>query len=234
MMSSSQYYDKMAASYETLMDQRNTFLLAVESLIFELSSGKSVNNYLDVGCGNGIRSMRIMEGLKPEHSLLIDESKEMIQAASFLRNEKVQVEKCDFLEMKSNAPFQIITCLWNVFGHLESKSLRLAFLKQMHSLLDQNGLLFIDINNRYNVNQYGWPNVMRNMLRDILRLKDSGKFALQKEGDISNVYVHNPFEFDKLITEAGFSRLRKIYIDYRTGHAVKSFIRGQTVYCIEK
>ena len=234
MMSSSEYYDKMAASYGTLISQRNAFLLAVESKIFEINSGRIVNNYLDVGCGNGIRSKRIMDGLKPGYSLLIDESKEMIQVASFLENEKVQVKKCDFLAMKGNTPFQVITCLWNVFGHLESKSLRLAFLKQMHALLAQNGLLFIDINNRYNVNQYGWLSVLKNWMSDIFRLPEAGKFALQNEGDISFVYVHNPFEFDKLIADAGFSKIRKIYLDYSTGREVTSFFRGQTVYCIEK
>lgn len=66
-------------------------------------------------------------------------------------------------------PFQVITCLWNVFGHVPEQH-RLIFLENLRNLLAREGRLYIDVNNRYNSRAYGWKVVLKNMLRDFVSL----------------------------------------------------------------
>ena len=64
--------------------------------------------------------------------------------------------------------FSVITCLWNVLGHIETNQKRLAALARMRRLLSDDGVIFIDVNNRYNAVNYGVLPTVGRMLYDFI------------------------------------------------------------------
>ena len=64
--------------------------------------------------------------------------------------------------------FSVITCLWNVLGHVETNQKRLTALTRMRRLLSDDGVIFIDVNNRYNAVNYGVLPTIGRMLYDFI------------------------------------------------------------------
>lgn len=231
-MRSKEYYDNIAKDYDVISKYRAKYLLAIES---EINQSKHVLNYLDIGCGDGERSLRIIEAIRPPRAVLLDESDEMIKQFKGNTGINIETKVGGFLEIKLNEKFDLITCLWNVFGHLDSQETRLEFLRKMFSHLNEGGLIYIDVNNRYNARNYGGWNVLKSMIRDFFKVKGTGYWDLKTDNEVSSkVYIHNPFELDRMIRKAGFSNFQKLYFDYYTGKKVKSFLKGQLLYRIQK
>lgn len=231
-MRSKEYYDKIANDYSALLKHRARYLRAIEN---EINNSNQIHSYLDIGCGDGERSRRIIELICPSRAVLIDESVEMIKRFKGPKNINIETKVGDFLAIELNEKFDLISCLWNVFGHLDSPKIRLEFLIRMFNYLNTGGCIYIDVNNRYNAKNYGRWNVMKSMIKDFIRLKGRGYWNLKADNNISSkVYIHNPFELDRIIRKAGFSNFQKLYFDYDTGKRVNSFFQGQILYIIQK
>ena len=56
----------------------------------------------------------------------------------------------------------------NVRGHIETNQKRLMALTRMRRLLDDDGVIFIDVNNRYNAVNYGVLPTIGRMLYDFI------------------------------------------------------------------
>ncbi len=231
-INSEEYYNDIASNYNNFLIDKDLYLRAVER---EICKTDNIKSYLDIACGDATRSLRIVEVIKPDKVVLIDESKHMIERARFKKNLDLELVNMDFFDYHSKITFDMITCLWNVFGHLVDKNQRLNFLIKIHSLMSNNGVLFIDINNRYNIDYYGFKNVFLNIVKNILGVKNVGSYNLKaSNGLISKVYIHKPNEFDKLINLAGFQIIEKKYFNYETGAEVDSSWRGQIFYKLTK
>src|SRR6202034_945404 len=53
------------------------------------------------------------------------------------------------------AEFDVITCLWNVLGHIFPSASRLGGLRQFARLVSPHGRIFVDVQHRYNARHYG-------------------------------------------------------------------------------
>ena len=51
--------------------------------------------------------------------------------------------------------FDVVTCLWNVLGHILPSAARAEMLRQFARLVSAEGKIFIDLNHRYNARHYG-------------------------------------------------------------------------------
>jgi SAM-dependent methyltransferase len=231
-MNSKEYYNKIADDYSAMLLKRERYLKAIEN---EVCNSKDVKNYLDIGCGDGSRSIRIISELKPLKSILIDESDQMVNLFTVRKDLNIQLITGNFLNEEFKDTFDVIACLWNVLGHVETRELRLAFLKKIYNLLDESGTLYFDVNNRYNIRTYGKLNVISNIIKDFFKLKKTGYWRINPKKNVSSiVYIHNPFEMGKLLKEAGFMKFKKLYFDYNTGTKVNSFFAGQILYKVQK
>jgi SAM-dependent methyltransferase len=232
-INSVEYYDKVASSYSEMINKRKDYLLAIENEIYQI---KKVKNYLDIACGDGIRSLRIIKNIKPSKSVLLDESPEMLKHVNMDNDrDSILLVNQDFLNFESNIRFDLITCLWNVFGHLPSRSEKSKFVEKMFSLCEKNGKVYLDINNRYNIRHYGVKNFLKTVFKDAIHLKNRGKFKLKLPNNVmSSVYIHTPWELDKMINSAGFSIDEKAYFDYESGERVQNFWNGQILYKLSK
>ncbi|ARV12798.1 hypothetical protein BTO09_10745 [Gilvibacter sp. SZ-19] len=227
-MNSKSYYNAIAKNYSKLARKRLKYLMAVEAII---TKSQNIDSYLDIGCGDGKRSLRIIDQLKPRKVVLLDESDQMLQNINASQLGVIEVKVGNYLSQPIETKFDLITCLWNVFGHLESKEIKLLFLEKIHNSLTESGILFLDINNRYNLKSYGIKAVFQNIFKDFTGKQNAGYYSLNAGTDISSqVYIHNPFEMDKLLKRAGFSKVKKYYIDYDTGEEKSTFLEGQILY----
>ena len=108
-------------------------------------------------------------------------------------------------------------------------------LKNIAGLMSGDGILFLDVNNRYNVTHYGLMSVLRNIIKDIFISDDSnGDFDLNfntEKGQIhTKVHIFSPSEIESLVKTAGFVILKRKIINYKTGRKSSSVLGGQLVY----
>ena len=220
------FYKSIAPNYVQYSGKRSQYLRGIEDQIFQFK--KKSESYLDVGTGDGHRAIRIAKRLTATKVVLLDNSRAMLELVPHqFEAERVN---CSGEDYKSEIKFDLITCLWNVFGHIDSSKHRVNTLTNMSKHLQPKGVIAIDINNRYNCLNYGWNAVLKNFLKDICRVKRRGIYKLNFDDHQSEVFIHNIFEFDALIKKVGLKILNKKYINYDTGSCEKSPLRGQILY----
>jgi len=135
----------------------------------------------------------------------------------------------------STDKFDVITCLWNVLGHLESHKTRQAALRKMSHMLSPNGLIFVDVNNRYNARSYG-------LLKSGFRFFYDVILPSEANGDVSFIWhvsersiqasghVFRPAEIETLLKEAGLRILERFVIDDKTGKLRRFKCEGHLLY----
>jgi SAM-dependent methyltransferase len=228
---SKEYYNKLAKEYNEKSKNRIQYLNSVDELIIKSLGNKKIINYLDIGSGDGRRASKIKQELNIEFTTLLDESEAMLKTAQ--ENEYSIVNK-SFFEFETSEKYDLITCLWNVLGHFDSFDSRLLFFKKVSNLLSEEGLLVFDVNNRYNINHYGYKNVAQNLYKDHLQDDDRGLFSLGLQNIETTVYVHSPFDILTYIKNSELYILKEYYPNYNTGEIESTYFEGQLLYFIQK
>ena len=70
----------MANKYKEVSNKKLSYLNSVDNLILK-NAPDTINNYLDIGGGDGIRTKKIADNLNPKYTMLIDNSEEMVKLA---------------------------------------------------------------------------------------------------------------------------------------------------------
>lgn len=135
---------------------------------------------------------------------------------------------------------EVITCLWNVLGHVPSEQERRIALQRMEYFLTRNGTIILDVSNRYNMTHYGIRVVTGNIIKDIFRPyashgDESYMIHVNKKVSIpSSCHFFSPFEIDALIKNTKLKIVGKKYINYQTGKLMPTFFQGHIVYILQK
>jgi len=232
MENSTNYYKSISSLYQEISSRRAHYLQSIDELIIE-SIITPIHNYLDVGAGDGLRSMIIAEKATPSKIVLLDNCADMFDARR-ITNSNVSFITEDIKYYNSEIKFDLVTCLWNVFGHVGNIADRQESLSKIYNLLNDKGLFIIDINNRYNIKNYSYLEVFKNKLKDFARMKNSGYYPLGQRKDKTQVYIHHPFEFEKMAENVGFKLLQKKYVNYDSGKIEKTHNDGQLFYVFQK
>lgn len=234
LLSSQVFYDALASFYEGYRIRRRMYLEAVDKIIVG-RCGNPVRSMLDVGCGDGRRTAHLASRLGVQSLVLLDQSEEMLKLARAAAPGAVfwKTDICEPGLIKSPGPdFELVTCLWNVLGHMPGMR-RLAALLRMKRVLASNGRLFLDVNNRYNVRAYGWRRVAGNVLCDWIG-GDSGDVvvSIPAGGRVlkTRSHVFTRREIRRLFQAAGFRVVNEWFIDYDTGQPHRTQWSGQLVY----
>jgi SAM-dependent methyltransferase len=135
------------------------------------------------------------------------------------------------------AEFDVITCLWNVLGHIFPASARIEALRQFARLVSPRGRIFADVSHRYNARQYG-------SLQTILRfIRDRASWD-EKNGDVvvtwdaggtrcttmGHVFTDKEFRF--LALAAGLRIEKTLVVDYATGELRRWSWQGNLLYVL--
>lgn len=229
MINSKEIYNKAAENYSDISAKRNNYNNRINEIIIE--NAGSPKSYLDVGCGDGERSLLIFKNVGAKTAVFIDDSEEMINKNK--TSDIVNVIKSSVLDFNSDRRFDLITCLWNVLGHIEKFEDREKALFIMKNHLTEKGKIILDVNNRYNVKNYGFVNILKNYWKDLLK-KDSGWFEFNYENYKSKVYIHNLKEIKELVINSGLIIEKMLFVNYKTGELMKNSYAGQIVAILKR
>lgn len=223
-------YDVFAPFYSGYARTRTPYLRKVEDVVIAHAPG--AGSLLDVGAGDGNRALRIAQAAKLTRVVLLEPSAGMRAQCP----PGIETWPYSAAEIPDSGPqFDVITCLWNVLGHLEGPQQRTSALVQFRKMLAPQGTIFVDVSHRYNAESYGWSMTFLRMAADFcLRSKKQGDVAVTwKAGEhiihtTGHVFAHR--EMKRLVRSAGLRILRRWIISYETGRESKLPLRGHLLY----
>lgn len=231
-MSALAAYDALAPFYSSLIESRKEYLREVENIIAVHARG--ARSLLDIGSGNGVRALRIAHACGIDDLVLVEPSDKMRRESP----ENSAVWKRSTSEIPETARFELITCLWNVLGHVEGFRERSILLAKLRTFLSPSGMLFLDVNHRYNTGSYGWAKTAGRILRDYF-------FPSEKNGDViaswqagqqrirtrGHVFMHA--ELLRLFQSAGLRIRKRWIIDYHNGAHHRFSVFGNLLYQLQ-
>jgi 2-polyprenyl-3-methyl-5-hydroxy-6-metoxy-1,4-benzoquinol methylase len=230
-------YDRLAPQYEELRRRREAYLHSVEdSIIARLR--RSAAALLDLGAGDGSRAARIARAAGIDRIVLLEPSSGMskLSATRF----ELWPLRADELDAATIAErFDVITCLWNVLGHLPDGQKRIRVLKTAAQLLSAKGNLFVDFIHRYNVRSYGVLCTAARWLEDrVIPRESNGDVVATWNLNGKNIstcgHVFSHREIMLLAASAGLQLEERLIIDYQTGERRSFPCLGNLLYSFRR
>ncbi|MBW8002296.1 MAG: methyltransferase domain-containing protein [Planctomycetes bacterium] len=233
-MSGNGFYSRLAPFYRDYSRTKHQYLASVDKIVLSNLRGKTM---LDVGAGDGIRARAIADRAGIEFLVLAEPNSEMFELCE--KTEAADTINTTAQDLDIDYKFDVITCLWNVLGHIENQQLRIESLKRMAGNLTPDGRIFLDVNNRYNRAAYGFKNILKNISKDILSASETnGDFSfhikINGEDIAASGHIFNPKEIRTLIEKAGLQIVNQYYINYTNGSIGKTFLDGQLLFELKK
>lgn len=231
-MMAAEPYDRLAPHYRSFAQARSTYLDAVDRHV--IAHARHGGRMLDVGSGDGVRAVRIARAIGAVYLVLSEPSEGMHRLASLQPADEIwQVSAQQLYDTAQR--FDVITCLWNVLGHLPGRDARIAALSRMGRLLAPGGTIFCDVNNRHNSRAYGRARVMLRRLIDGAmpdERRGDARFEWQVGGEriAATGHLFTPREMRDLADAAGLGVAHECAIDYVTGEPSDSPRDGQLLY----
>jgi SAM-dependent methyltransferase len=223
-------YDALAGSYHSLVESKSRYLRKIEDLVISHIAG--AQSLLDVGAGDGARTLRIAESARIIRVVLVEPSARMRNQCQ----QQVEYWPCRAAQIPENAPkFDVVTCLWNVLGHLPNHEERVFVLSRLRAHLAPAGAIFLDVNHRYNVAAYGGA-------KTLLRMAYDFAFPSEKNGDVivswcvgdhsirTHGHVFTRGEVNSLFRSSGLTIRKMWVVNYHSGEQHKSPLFGNLLY----
>jgi 2-polyprenyl-3-methyl-5-hydroxy-6-metoxy-1,4-benzoquinol methylase len=137
------------------------------------------------------------------------------------------------------ARFDVITCLWNVLGHIRSCENRVRSMRAMRDLLAPEGKCFIDVNHRYNLRSYGVIPTLARFIRDSVFYKETNadvlaKWSIGAESISTHGRVFTDHEIRQLARAAGLTVEERIVVDYDSGKIRRFGFAGNLLYVFRR
>lgn len=230
-------YDRLAPYYSHFSKRRAAYLRSVEEQI-AARIPVGAKSLLDIGAGDGGRAIRIASAAGISRVVLLEPSVNM--CGQMPTGWEVWQSRAEDLDIGPIAErFDVITCLWNVLGHIHGADARIRALSAAAQLLSPSGLLFVDVIHRYNVRSYGATMTVARWLRDrILPSDTNGDVKAHWQtaaGEISAYgHVFTDPEMRCLAAAAGLQQVERIVLDYETGAICRASWAGNLLYVFRR
>jgi SAM-dependent methyltransferase len=234
-------YDRLAPFFDRVAQRRSRYLASVEGMIVaRIPTAR--RSLLDVGAGDGKRALRIARAAAIPETVLLEPSAQMTRTVEG-RPEiwAVRAEDLDAADPRvADRRFDVITCLWNVLGHIRPEAARVGSLREMGRLLTDEGRLFVDVNHRYNVRSYG---VVRTLVRLIGDRLSPGEYRgdvtvtwAVDDGETCSTWGHvfTDREIRGLAARAGLVVEDRVVVDYDSGQARRWACLGNLLYVFQR
>jgi SAM-dependent methyltransferase len=222
-------YDQIAPVFARIAEERRAYLDSIDQLVISGMQAGS-RSMLDVGSGDGWRARRIAQARDIAELVLVEPSVAMQGGDTTIRT--MRAEELHVVD----AEFDVITCLWNVLGHIFPSANRVQVLHQFARLISSRGRIFIDVHHRYNVRLYGAIPTALRFLHDRLRWNETnGDVVVAWDVDCTtrgHVFTHR--EFHSLAREAGLNIEKEFTVDYATGECRRWRIEGHLLYVLSR
>jgi SAM-dependent methyltransferase len=214
---------------------RAEYNTSVDSIVTRFAKSSKVDSWLDIGTGNGDRLVKLLKKINAVDKVICLEPSEYMhrEATENLGSKAVVIQKTlEAYSYEQEKKFSIITALWNVIGHSDRPA---DFLKNAYEMLDKDGILLFDANNRYNIRQYGIYNVIRNAIWDLIGFEPKGIFKLKPctGNEFTTVYISSPNDIYRACSILEGAKFQIHYLDYNTGKPT-TWLSGQMVISVFK
>jgi ubiquinone/menaquinone biosynthesis C-methylase UbiE len=223
-------YDAFAPYYESYAETRKRYHRRIDDIV--IAHARHADSLLDVGAGDGRRALRIAQSAGVARVVLLEPSAGMRAQCP----EGAEIWPWHVLEIPDDVPsFEIITCLWNVLGHVQEAQQRLFVLARLKRLLSERGMIFLDVSNRYNAACYGWTKTLLRMTYDFfLRSEKHGDVIVSWEAGGRTIrtrgHVFTHAEMKRLFRTVGLKIVTRWVIDYETGAERNVPVAGHLLY----
>jgi SAM-dependent methyltransferase len=228
-------YDRIAPVYARIAARRAAYLGAVDRLILaHVPAG--ARTMLDVGAADGARAARIAQAAAIDELTLLEPSAAMrAQCPAGATLWTLRAEQLGSREGR----FDLITCLWNVLGHIFPAPARGEALRQCARLVAPGGRICVDVSHRYNARHYGAAATLARFLRDRLAPGETnGDVTVNWDVDgtrcttSGHVFTHR--EFAALARSARLRIERRYAVDYATGALRRCGFEGNLLYVLKR
>lgn len=226
-------YNQIAPEFGRLSARRMLYLNRVDEIVISHIPAAS-RSLLDVGAGDGRRGLRIAQACGLTEVVLLEPSPEMQRRGSppgkFLTLRAEQLASVQ-------GSFDVITCLWNVLGHIFPHSARVEALRQFARLASPRGRIFIDVNHRYNAAHYGSLRTGIRFLYDRVRPREKNGDVVvtwKLAGKLCHApgHVFTDREFRSLARAADVALEQRWIVDYATGQLRRYGLQGNLLYML--
>jgi SAM-dependent methyltransferase len=227
-------YDRIASEFARISEERRAYLDGIERLVIA-EVPRTARRLLDVGAGDGTRTLRIVKATGLKDFVLLEPSAGM--------RGKWPSEVCGWPIRAEELPtkhdrFDVITCLWNVLSHIHPGEARAEVLRQCGRLLSPQGVLLIDVNHRYNARHYGFfPTLLRRARDRFFPGEENGDVTVRwmVDGTVcaTKGHVFTDAEFRRLVKRAGLTVGKVFAVDYRTGEIRRWNYGGSLFYVLQ-
>lgn len=230
-------YDAIAPMYEEYSSKRTLYLNKIDDLVISCLSPDM--KLLDIGAGDGRRLLKITSASGIRDFIAVEPSPGMASLCKLAVRSPVYELLAEDIDQISESEFDVVTALWNVFGHIPSSQNRIIALQHIKNKLKPGGILIVDVNNRHNAVAYGRVNVLKRRVIDFFGFKESrGDAAYEwKIGDQvfqGSGHLFTPSEIEGLFLQAGLNIRSRLSVDYATGAQSLSPYEGQLFYIAER
>lgn len=228
-------YDEIAPVYAEYSKGRQAYLDSVDKQVIDRIPNNA--RLLDIGAGDGRRLAKIQAATQIQDCIAIEPSAGMAKickAATGVPVHELFAEDIDQLDI---GEFDVITALWNVFGHIGTSEKRLSALKNMKDKLKPGGIIMLDVNNRHNAIAYGGLNVLKRIIIDTVNFDErrgdaSYEWKIGDQVFQASGHLFTPSEIEHLFRKAGLMIAQRFSLNYATGAVSKSRYRGQLFYTL--
>ena len=223
-------YDAFAPYYKAYSKTKEPYLRRIEDIIIARANGAA--SLMDAGAGDGSRALRITLAASVKRTVLLEPSAGMRAQCA----EGSEIWPCEVSEIPDGMErFEIITCLWNVLGHVQGTQQKLFFLAKLKTLLSPGGMIFLDVSHRYNAAAYGWIKTIARMAHDLVLPSENhgdvivswkaGRRTISTQG---HVFTHGELQW--LFRSAALKIVERWVIDYENGAERKVSLTGHLLY----
>jgi 2-polyprenyl-3-methyl-5-hydroxy-6-metoxy-1,4-benzoquinol methylase len=238
-------YNRLAPFYREIAKPRQRYLNRIEQLVIaRVPSGS--RSLLDVGAGDGTRTSIIAQGARLDDAVLLEPSSEMARNCRdgaeiwAMRAEELgSPEQAGVGAVGDRSPhgrrFDVITCLWNVLGHIRPADNRSHVLCELGRMLSPRGVLFLDVNHRYNIRSYGLFRTLGRYLFDRVSpsvvngdVTASWKFGAVQCSTYGHVFTDG--EVRSLAAGARLTIRERLVVDYERGAVRRFGFDGNLLY----
>jgi SAM-dependent methyltransferase len=226
-------YERIAPVFARLVERNQAYCEAVDRFVISQIPGGS-RSLLDVGAGDGTRASRIAQAAGLTWITLLEPSAAMRR--NYSAGADVWAIRAEELPGMQGR-FDVITCLWNVLGHIFPLAARVKVLRQFARLIAPGGVILADVTHRYNARQYGaLPSAIR-LLHDLVSpLARNGDVRVVWEVDgqrcATSGHVFTGREMRWMVQASGLKIVNRCVIDYASGERRHWPFEGNLVYAM--